>query len=334
MNAEWRNVTGRFHGFIGSLRPSPLEKRRVRVAASEIVSSLRQHFRPMERLAPLHFEAMPPNAPGDDFFMIGGHAKGTAVRPTGLIDMLYVLPPEMRPSAGNRLETELILDEMAVALSRKFATIEAPNGDWLLVRSIDHVAARLVPSFRTGGDNLIVGLPQRRQTWLAMNPAAEDAHLRDADLASGGKATHLIMMLKAWRRFRDVSINSFALELMVCEFVLAWTYMRRSLLFYDWMVRDFFFWAIHQVGREILTPIALECVALGDTWLEEAERAYVLAQEACSMERENRDVEAIAGWRDVFGPEFTGQIPALGSVAPASEIVSHAKTELATNLPR
>ncbi|MBT3359872.1 MAG: hypothetical protein HN403_09635 [Rhodospirillales bacterium] len=327
MTAEWHNVTERFHGFIGSLHLSPLEKQRAQAAASEIVSSLRLRFRPTDHPAPSLLERNQPYARENDSSLIGGHAKGTALSPARLIDMVFVLPRGLRPTIGNRPEMELILDEMAVALNGKFAARESPSGDWLLVRSFDDVAIRLIPAFRTVGENLIVGLPQRKQMWLAMNPAAEDARLRAADLASGGKATHLIMMLKAWRRFRKVPISPFALELMVCEFVLAWTYLRRSLLFYDWMIRDFFFWAVHQVGREILTPVALECVSLGDLWLEEAERAHILAQNACVMERENRDAEAIARWCDVFGPRFSNPAQTLMPPDSPTDISSHAPSD-------
>ena len=68
------------------------------------------------------------------------------------------------------------------------------------------------------------------------------ARLEAADAASGNKASHLILMLKAWRRARRIDIGALALELLVTDFVSVWTYHRRSLLFYDWMVRDFFFW--------------------------------------------------------------------------------------------
>lgn len=271
----------------------------------EIGHALRQHFRSKGHPAPLRLNVEHSSLRESDYLLIGGHAKGTALRPARLIDMVFVLPRGMRPVAENRRDTELILDEMAVALNGKFAASESPGGEWLRVRSFDDVAIRLIPAFRTTGDNLIVALPRSSKMWLAMNPAAEFTHLRGADLSSGGKATHLIKMLKAWRGHREVPITPFALELMVCEFVHAWTYMRRSLLFYDWMIRDFFFWAAHQAGREILTPVALECVALGDRWLEQAERAHELAQTACAMERENCDAEAIACWCDVFGPHFT-----------------------------
>jgi hypothetical protein len=102
-----------------------------------------------------------------------------------------------------------------------------------------------------------------------------------------------------------VALTSLAIELLVTEFALAWIYPRRSLLFYDWMVRDFFFWMVHQARRELLTPGALERLHLGDAWLEAAARAYGQARRACAMEHDNREEEATQEWRRIFGPEFS-----------------------------
>jgi hypothetical protein len=119
------------------------------------------------------------------------------------------------------------------------------------------------------------------------------------------------MMLKAWQRTHDVALASLAVELLVTEFVLAWIYPRRSLLFYDWMVRDFFFWLVHQVRRDLLTPGALEPLPLGEAWLGAAAQAYGRARRACDMERDNCEEEAAEEWRHIFGPAFPAAVPYL-----------------------
>ncbi len=297
MTAEWRNLTGRFEAFIANLQPSPLEKRRVAAATDEVAICLRRRFHPLGE----------PTL--GDHLLVGGHAKGTAIRPARIADMLYVLPSEHRPSVESTGDTTRLLSEMTAALSQEFATTEAHEGGWLWVRSFDDIAIRLVPCFRTAGENLLVSLPGDSRGWLATNPMAELTRLHEADIASGGKATHLLMMLKSWRRHHRAPISSFALELLICEFVLAWTYPRRSLLFYDWMVRDFFFWIGHQAERELLTPGALESLCLGKTWARTTEKAFAAAQTACALERENKDEAATAEWWSIFGPEFTKSDP-------------------------
>ena len=314
MTAEWRNLSGRFQGFIANLQPSPLEKRRVAAATEEVATCLRRRFYPQGSNVT------------DDYVLVGGHAKGTAVRPARIADMLFVMPREVRPSIVRAGDTSRLLGEMTTALSQEFATTEAHEGGWLWVRSFDDIAIRLVPCFRTAGESLIISLPGDRRGWLATNPQAELERLHEADMASGGKATHLLMMLKAWRRHHRAPIGSFALELLVCEFVLSWIYPRRSLLFYDWMVRDFFFWIGHQRGRELLTPGAMESLYLGERWGPATDRAFASAQNACVMERENKDGAATAEWWSIFGSDFTRPQPAIG-VSEALRLGSSSATQ-------
>lgn len=303
MTAEWRHVTSHFHAFIGNLQPTPLDRRRAETAAAEVAACLRQQFRPIE---PASFAtAARPGWPGDDYMLTGGCGKGTAVRPLRAVDMLYILPDTMRPPAGGpRPMITSMAGRMSAALAATFATREQPGENWLSVRSFGDIEIRLVPCFRTGSDTLMVADSGRQGAWTATDPAAETSRLRAADLASGGKATHLIMMLKAWRRTHEVALASLALELLVAEFVLAWIYPRRSFLFYDWMIRDFFFWLVHQAHRDLLTPGALENLYLGDAWVEPAALAYGQACRACDWERDNRDRDATGAWRKIFGSDF------------------------------
>jgi len=318
MTAEWRHVTDHFHAFIGNLQPTPLDRRRALAAAAEVAACLRQQFRPG---APSHFTATGrPGWPVDDYMLTGGYGKGTAVRPMRAVDMLYVLPDDLRPPAGGLHPLiASMAGAMSAALAPTFATCEQPDENWLSVRSFADVEVHLIACFRTGCDTLVMADPRCPGGWTATNPAAEKSRLRAADLASGGKATHLIMMLKAWRRSHGVAIVSLALELLVAEFVLAWIYPRRSLLFYDWMVRDFFFWLVHQAHRDLLTPGALESLHLGDTWVEDAAHAYGRARRACERERDNEDTDATHEWRQIFGPDFPGAATAARLPAPVRQ---------------
>lgn len=304
MTAEWRHVTGHFHAFIGNLQPTPLDRRRAQAAVAEVAACLRQQFRSgMPATGPA--DAARPGWPIDDHMLTGGYGKGTAVRPLKAVDMLYILPDDLRPPAnGSRRMLPSMAGAMSAALAPTFATREEPGENWLSVRSFDDFEVRLIPCFRTGGDTLVMADSGRPGGWTATNPAAEKSRLRVADHASSGKATHLIMMLKAWRRCHDIPLSPLALELLVAEFVLAWIYPRRSLLFYDWMVRDFFFWLVHQAHRDLLTPGALENLRLGDNWLGAAAHAYGRARRACDRERDSREAEAALEWQEIFGPDF------------------------------
>ena len=117
MTAEWRHVTARFHGFIANLQPPPERRWAARKAAADVAACLRRGFHSGDGFAP----ADPSAAVPDDYAVIGGHGKGTAIRPGRTVDMLYVLPAASRPhgrpqeGAGPR---PLIRDLAAVLRAR------------------------------------------------------------------------------------------------------------------------------------------------------------------------------------------------------------------------
>ena len=102
MTGAWRHVFARFGGFIEHLRPSESERGDALAAAADVARCLRFHFRPLDELLSGGF----PGAGESDYQIIGGHGKGTAIRPADTVDVLYVLPanlqPENRPVPGPR----------------------------------------------------------------------------------------------------------------------------------------------------------------------------------------------------------------------------------------
>ena len=323
MTDAWRHVFARFGGFIEHLRPSENERRDALAAAAGVAHCLRAHFRPLDELLSGGF----PGAGESDYLIIGGHGKGTAIRPADTIDVLYVLPAnlrsENRPATGGR---SLGL-ELAAVLREQFSDItQAPEG-WLAVKPgggvpQHHTAVRLIPCFprhpsdEPGG--FLVADPGSTTAWRVIDPAAEMTRLTAADAASGNKASHLILMLKAWRRARRIDIGALALELLVTDFVSVWTYHRRSLLFYDWMIRDFFFWLRFQRDRAVPIPGSPELLAVGGSWLSAANDAYAAARTACLLERDNAAADALGHWEDIFGTAFTEtQSPSAAGEPPA-----------------
>ncbi|MCP5368901.1 MAG: hypothetical protein H6906_15450, partial [Hyphomicrobiales bacterium] len=126
----------------------------------------------------------------------------------------------------------------------------------------------------------------------------------------------------AWRLANGVPIHSVALERLDVEFVPQWPYRRRSLLFYDWMVRDFFFWAAHQGGRQLPLPGTGADFAVGDAWVFEAEAAFAFARRAGRLDSLGRTAEAADHWCRIFGQPLElmlGRPPAPAAAAGAGD---------------
>jgi hypothetical protein len=310
MTAEWRHVAARFHAFIAELEPTTEEQCAAWKAANQVGKLLgRRFFRPgADGLS---------GAGG--IMVIGSYGKGTMVRGTRTTDLLFALPDRIRldtvadAEAGPETpDTTLppLLRDLIGLLGHCFAAVETSPHGWLTVvpgatAEDEKIAVRVLPCFvHDAGGFVVAGAGQCHTRWRHVNPRAELRHLTQIDTASGGKGRHLIRMLKAWRRVSRTEISSLALELLVSEFLRVWIYQRQSALFYDWMVRDFFFWLTAQGGRTLAVPGSRETVAIGDHWRAAAEAAYGLARLASDLERDNRDDQALVRWRGIFGLGF------------------------------
>jgi hypothetical protein len=314
VTAEWRHVSARFCTFLSELRPTPGERYAASTAARDVGELLKRRF---------FLPGIDVDSSAGNYLVIGGFGNGTAVHPAHGVDLLFVVPARYALEAGvvaarGGGKVPALFREMVDLLGKRYAGVEMSREGWLSVvsgpgRSIagngERIAVRVVPCFalRDGGYQVAAsGGRAGRGPWGRIHPLAELRHLDRVDAAGHGKARDLIRMLKAWRRASGVALGTFALELLACEFVTVWIYQRQSALFYDWMVRDFFFWLTAQGGRALPIPGTGETLALGDVWCADATTAHAAAAEASDLERDNRDEQALVRWRRIFGLTFSG----------------------------
>ena len=286
LTTDWRLLAGHFQDFIASLQPTARERHDAISAVSRVGVCLRSVFRPANG-----------GDGGRDYVVLGGHGKGTAIRPAGAVDMLYVLPSGLRRADGARVSGHI-----AAALGETFGVVRVAREGWFAVRSTAASAplVRLIPGFAGRDKSYLVADPAG--TWRCIDPSAEAARLRRANAASGGSVTHLILMLKAWRRANAAPIAPLALELLATESISVGTHRRRGAAPYESMVRDFLFWLGCQAGRRLAIPGDSETVELGGAWRRHAADAYRAADAACGLEPGLDD--ATPYWRRIFGPEF------------------------------
>ena len=315
MTAEWQHVAARFHSFVSQLEPTPNERYAIWKAAMDVGALLtRRFYRP----------AFDPSPAVGELVAIGSHGKGTALRGSRTADVMFVLPErlqsqmlasgsEPQPSGGtDAMLPPLVRDIIALLHNRYGAVGASPDGSMTVKTDItvdgERISIRILPCFAHSQSYFVATRANTRnqEYWSNFDPLAEAKNLDRIDTATGGKARHLIRMLKAWRRTAGAPIPSLAVERLACEFLRVWIYQRRSALFYDWMVRDFFFWLTAQTGRTLYVPGTHQGLVLGDAWLASAEAAHAAAAEASDLERDNRNDQALVLWRKIFGLAFGG----------------------------
>ena len=302
-DAAWRHVAQRFARFLAAIEPSPAETAVVESTGGEVAALLDRRFaaRPPRRRRP---GPAPSGNPLGTVRAIGSHAKGTAISGTATLDLLHVAAERGDgPAAG---PTSKIID----LLAERYGAIRIAPPGWLMVEprqrpdDAGRVRVRVLTALASAAGGARVDVSSRRRpgaAWLHLDPAAEVAHLDLVDRLAEGKARHLIRIVKAWRRAVAAPLSGFAIELLATEFLSVWLYRRRSLLFYDWMVRDFFFWLTLQAGHALAVPGTGEPLPLGDAWVEAAAAAHAAAARAANLERDNQSLAALGHWREIFG---------------------------------
>lgn len=310
MTSQWRYLSTRMRALVAGLHPTPAEREAAFAAADRVAAVMGRGL------------ANPGSSRGcsGQHRVIGGFAKGTALAGGSAVDVLVVLPDRLRPDGGRTAPGGTIaagaapmldlITAAATILAPRFGNVGVSRDGWLTVTPHAQtasclVAVRVLPVFACAAGGYLAALPWARNgasPWRLMDPDAERRAVLDANAASGGTAGDLILMLKLWRRHLSVPIPSFAIELLAIEFLRVWIYRRQSAFFYDWLVRDFFFWLALQADRQLVIPGSHEALALGHAWVDAAEDAYLTASQGADLERDNEDSGASACWRRIFGP--------------------------------
>lgn len=284
--SAWAHVPGRFAGFLAALTPAPEETHAAAAAAHRAGALLSRRF-------------AEPGVPTcvNEPVLIGAFAKGTALGGDRTVDLAVPLPtPDV-----------IAANDVASVLAARFGAVEMSPEGWLTVgdpRDRSAMQVRILPVLKTRDGRYRFGGSAPGGWPAVIHPHAEIIAIDRLDRATAGKARDLLRLLKAWKRLRNVPISTIALERLTGVFLAVWLYRRRSLLFYDWMIRDFFFWMTAQTGQSLAIPGTGDFVAVGDAWLAEAWDAHAAAARAADRERDNDRDGALSDWQSIFGRGF------------------------------
>lgn len=239
--------------------------------------------------------------------VVGSYGKGTAIRPPSDIDILYLLPVSeyyrINQVCGNGQSQ--LLQEVKYILAETFPRTDLSADGQVVKAPFTSFAVEVVPAFRCNDGTFFTCHTVGGGSWRVSNPLAEYRGIADLDAVCENKATHLTKMLKAWKRFCNVPLKSIILEIAACSFIRQWPYNQKSILWYDWMIRDFFSFLGQYKNGTAKIPGIQESVGLGDQWVSRCESAYSRAVKACEYEHLDLRILAEEEWKKIFGDQFT-----------------------------
>jgi len=300
----WQSVIPHFSSFLKELELKPQERIDAETKANRIA----------KRLWAKYYEG---EFNSSCYSIVGSYGKLTAIRPASDLDMLFLLPPReywrVEKLLGNKQSQLLaqVKEAMAVALPR---TDLRADGQ-VVIAPLQTYQVEVIPAFQLQDETFITAHTANNGSWRKSNPVAEYQRVFYADSVSVGKATHLVRMLKAWKRECTVDIKSISLETLACDFVVRWKHRLQTVYYYDWLIRDFLEFMLLYKNGQVTVRGTDEIIPLGDAWVSKCETAYRRALKACESEQLDHPYSATEEWRKIFGHQFLGTTPSPLSVS-------------------
>ena len=243
----------------------------------------------------------------DNSFFVGSWGKNTAIRPPRDVDVYFTLPAEVyyRFNAYTSNKQSALLQEVKTILQRSFPTTTNIRGDGPVVLvDFGSYSVEVVPAFELEGSRYLVCDTKNGGSYKETAPRYETVHINKADERNADNLRPLVRMLKTWQAYCSVPIKSFHLELLAIEYLEQSLWRNRSILWYDWLVRDFFDYMIRRANMYISIPGTSELMWLGDSWKTRAQSAYTRAIYACAYDEQNLMLLAGYEWQKIFGTDI------------------------------
>ena len=155
------------------------------------------------------------------------------------------------------------------------------------------------------GSHASYDIPDNDGGWMQSSPKAHNAYVKREDDRLSGKVKPLIRLIKAWKYYNSVPINSFYLELRVTKYAEA-----ENSIIYDWDVRKFIKWLYDNDLPSIRDPMgisgevrACSSEAKRATSLSRLATAYSRAEKAFAKRESNLD-DCFYWWYMFYNGEF------------------------------
>lgn len=284
------NVLGRFNALLSNLRLTSAQVEDARTKYAGVRSCLNDHY-------------YNTSSEYSNSMLAGSWGKSTAIRPPRDIDVIFVLPPAVYQRFIARIGNiqSQILQEVKEVLSSTYSTTTMRGDGQVVVVPFATFPIEIVPAFGLTNNQYWICDTHDGGKFKTIDPDAEIEKVKVADEDTKGNVRNLIRMVKCWQGFCNVELKSFWLELLVIDFLAAWEHRQGGLVYYDWMIRDFFKYLLQKKSSYVYVPGTYESIFIGSDWVSKVESAYARAVKACNYEAADEDVLAGTEWQKIFG---------------------------------
>lgn len=246
----------------------------------------------------------------DHSILLGSWGKRTAIRPPSDVDVMFVLPNEVRSRYKNdsRSSVQSYVLQLIKKRLEPFYPDTTLRGDGpTIALSLAAMHVEVVPAFAFGptGERFHILHTANGGYYKLVNPREELRNIENSHRRSESCTRDLIRLAKCWRYHCSVPLKSFCLELLAIDFLDQWDKPSPTIDDYPRMMRDFLAYLVKRGDGRVSVPSADETIWLGDQWVSRAESGCKRAAKALAWKKPEEVDEAVRWWQMVFGTNIT-----------------------------
>lgn len=233
--------------------------------------------------------------------MVGSYGRHTAIRGVSDLDLIFILPSDLRSSYDDENGPRRVLNRVRDVLTKRY-----PNTD---VR-VDQCVARVQfttnkfkfevqPAFENA-DGSFDYPDTKSEGWKLTKPRDEIAATKECNDRTSNNMRYLARMARAWKDANGVAMGGLLIDTLVHRFFSTTSeYDDKGPFWFGFMVRDFFEFLANEPDQERYLALgSKQWVAVTARFQPKAKKAYNRCLEAIELEGK---AAANRKWREVFG---------------------------------
>lgn len=233
--------------------------------------------------------------------MVGSYGRHTAIRGVSDLDMIYILPANLRSSYDSETGPRRILNRVRDDLKARYPNTEI-QVDQCVVRvqfTSNKFKFEVQPAFENA-DGTFDYPDTKSECWKVTKPRQEIAATKDCNDRTSRNMRHLARMARAWKDTNGVAMGGLLIDTLVHRFFSTTTeYDDKGFLWFDFMVRDFFKFLADEPDKDYYLALGSnQRVTVKKRFQPKAKKAYNRCLEAIADEGK---ASANKKWREVFG---------------------------------
>lgn len=237
----------------------------------------------------------------DHKLMVGSYGRHTAIKGVSDLDMIFILPPEIRANYDGDTGPRRMLERVRDDLKSRY-----PNTDIRVDQCVVRVQFKsnafkfeVQPAFENS-DGSFDYPDTASEGWKVTKPRAEIEATKECNDRTSRNMRHLARMARSWKNANGVNMGGLLIDTLVHRFFAQTTdYDSTGTGSFDLMVRDFFAFLKDEPDKDYYLAVGSnQRVKLKARFQPKAKKAYNHCLEAIANEGKT---SANKKWREIFG---------------------------------